>query len=105
MEVGICYTCPQIPTPMFTHPLDTYPLGFTLPPGFLSPRCPVCLWVYQPLGIPNHWVYPPLIHTPEGTWDQRYLQPRKGHVTTREQTDTYENMTFPQLSWRAAINN
>ena len=47
----------------------------------------------------------PDIHTSlEGTWYQRQLQ-RYPPTPTREQTDTGENITFPQLRLRAVINN
>ena len=44
---------------------------------------------------PGH-IHPPDIVTPGGTWDQAY--PPRG------QTDTSENITFPQPPLRAVIN-
>ena len=53
-------------------------------------------------------VYPP----PEGTWDQRYLTPRKDmRPGTRKRTwhqrypNSCENITFPQLHWRAVMTS
>ena len=49
-----------------------------------------------------------ILTLPEGTWDQRYPTPCKGHGTrdtlpplVNRMAHPCENITFPQLRWRA----
>ena len=63
-------------------------------------------WTYLPPRHTHPWTYPP--HPPEGictrdTHSQKKHGIRDTHPILCEQTDTCENITFPQLRLRAVI--
>ena len=79
----------------------------SIPEGCVPPACQPYPMVSLDIHIPTPlWIYPPPGHNhplSEGTWYQRYSLER-----TRDQrypptpwTNTCENITFPQLRWRA----
>ena len=102
----------DMPTPWISHSL-----------GILTPQV-----YFLPTSIPTSQIPTPRYLPPEGTWYQRYLPPKRNLVPeipilpkggvgiprdTRDTyspsvnrlTDTYGNITFPQLLLRAVIRD
>ena len=98
------YTWSQVPSVGWVHMPGTPPEGtpsgrYTYFPG----------WVYLPGGVPSG-VYQACVPTPQKGPGTRCTHPhtkgpgtRHTHSSKDRMTDTFENITFLQLRWRAVI--